>query len=198
MTPQIPGVFFFLFFLLAYVQVYRDREISVTIEYLCRTRASVVHASQSRVPSSVVGDRASLSCAAERLSRTRILPYWRRNALPHYHDIERYIATWKPYVLRFSVQVCCDRIPLSSEHLCRARLAWSTRSPSLVCRTRIASSVVTQCSAQPSHTQPYRVQQSFLLWSALSRPKNPLSRQNFSLPWPTLSRHKIALSRHNF
>ena len=43
-----------------------------------------------------------------------------------------------------------------------------------------------------------RVWHCFLSWPAPSRPKNPLSQQNFSLPWPTLLRHRIALSRHNF
>ena len=64
------------------------------IGYLCCTRASVVRTSQSC---------ACLSCMVERLCCARILPCWRYSVLPHCCDIERYVATLKPYVLRFSI-----------------------------------------------------------------------------------------------
>ena len=114
--PQI-RVFFFL----AIGQVCRDREIFDVTKFLGRT-----HSPLSRTPPGlscapslvcrareafsvvthtmphccsrlrpVVHDKVSLSC-----TRPALLL---RDTVPHYHDIEHYVVTWKPHVLELSV-----------------------------------------------------------------------------------------------
>ena len=76
MTPQISRVFFFFFFIT--VQVCQEREIFVVTEYLYRSHASIVCASQSCAclscaPNSIMGDRASLLFKVESLYRALCL-----------------------------------------------------------------------------------------------------------------------------
>ena len=73
---------------------------SITTENsLSRQNSPVAHATLSCAHPS----RVHMPVVSARLCHTRALPCWRHSALPHCCDIEHYVTTWKPYVLRFSV-----------------------------------------------------------------------------------------------
>ena len=144
---------------------------------LCRACLPAAHACLSCALNSVMGYKASLSCAARRLCRTRGASIVRSSLrTPSSIMSDRTFCRGQPCPSLLRQRILYhDRIFL----VARATLSCAPKA----CHARLTCSVV--------HME------SSLKWPTLLQPRNPLSRHKFSLPWPTLSQHKTALSRHN-